>query len=280
MGAPSILRKIGQALEARSDRVFVERRNRKLETAYARDRKAWLQRMEVALVRGRRWFEPQHDLTMSAILVLDQAFRQSGHDDLAFVEDRIEIYRQTYFDPGLRAVRRDYDPDQHRHLPDIMEIRRYQVIELMMIDAANADRIDAKRLLRYLQALPDGGHYGSTHVVVGGLLMKRAGVELEGQIDSLIEAEIASIAARNSEVSYAGDLFAERIFILEWFGRHDLVSPAWMIRLTRAQQKDGGWLGRSVPPFGRSNQHTTSLAMAALAQFLHAERIRCAGRNE
>ena len=274
MGLASFLRRASYALQYRLDRVFAEPRNRKLEMAYRADRETWLVQMEAAIKRGATWFGPQADLTMSAILVLEQALQQTGNSDLQFVDDRIAIYQSKFYDPGLRVVRRDYDAERHRHLPDIMDIRPYQVIELMMIDAANADQVDAVGLVRYLRALADNGNYGSTHIVVGGLLMKRAGVELDGQVDQLIQGEVDAISAQNTAVSYVGDLFAERVFVLEWLGRHDLVSPAWALRLLKAQRHDGGWRGRNVPPYGQSNQHTTSLAMAALAQFVWAERCK------
>jgi len=268
----TLITRISHALQYRMDRFFAEPKNRQSEKKYAADPKLWLDRFDASVVRGTNWFADHLDLTMSALLVLDQANRQTGDARFAFVNDRISRYRDTYYDPGLRTVDRDYIADNHRHLPDIVDSRPYQVIELMMIDAANSDQGGAEGVLRYLSALPDNGGYGSTHMIVGGLLMKRAGVTLDGRVDALIEQEINAVAAANHAQSYAGDLFAERIFVLEWVGRHDLVSPAWAMRLCAAQQPDGGWFGRNIPPIGQSNQHTTSLAMAALAQFSAAER--------
>jgi hypothetical protein len=116
--------------------------------------------------------------------------------------------------------------------------------------------------------------YGSTHIIVGGLAMKRAGVELDGRVNALMAAEVPCIARANRATSYAGDLFAERIVVLQWLERHDLVSPAWILRLLRAQQPDGGWKARNIPPIGRSNQHTSCLAIGALAQFVGHARSR------
>ena len=268
----TLLTRISHALQYRLDRVLAEPKNRRLETRFSTEPKKWLDRLDASVVRGADWFAGHLDLTMSALLVLDQAHRQTKNANFAFVDDRISRYRDTYYDPGLRAVDRGYVADEHRHLPDIIKSRPYQVIELMMIDAANSDYGDAEGILRYLQALPDNGSYGSTHMIVGGLLMKRAGVTLGGRVDALIEQEIDAVARANRAQSYAGDLFAERVFVLEWVGRHDLVSPAWALRLLASQRPDGGWRGRNVPPHGQSNQHTTSLAMAALAQFSAAER--------
>ncbi|MEI4485378.1 hypothetical protein V8J36_04190 [Frigidibacter sp. MR17.14] len=270
--AARLAARVAQSATHRLDRRFAEGRNRALEAAYRADPAAAQAAMEAAVGRGAAWFADHFDLSMSALLVLDQAHSQSGDARLEFVRDRTARYRERYWDPGLRCVDRSYDPEAHRHLPDIVATRPYQVIELMMIDAANIDLGgDPAHLMRYLRALSDGGGYGSTHIIVAGLLMRRAGCTDPG-IEAMIAPEVAPVARANRATSYAGDLFAERIFVLEWLGRHDLVSPAWMARLVAAQRQDGGWRGRNVPPPGQSNQHTTSLAMAALAMFLQAER--------
>ena len=266
-----IARRVSHGLQFRLDKVLAEPANRRLDAMFRRDPATWLERMAAATDKGTGWFEGHLDLTMSALLALDQARRQTGNPTLDFVADRIGRYADTYYDPGLRCVDRDYDPHAHRHLPDIVETRPYQIIELLMIDAGNIDRGgDPEHLMRYLTALSDGGGYGSTHIIVGGLLMKRAGCDHPG-IDGMIAKEVMPVARANGRTSYAGDLFAERIFVLEWLGRHDLVRPSWLIRLLRAQRSDGGWKGRNIPPFGQSNQHTTSLAIAALTQFVAAE---------
>lgn len=281
MGISSAARRLAHAAQSRLDRRFASGGTGRRERRYAADPDGWLARIDAAFARGVKWFSSRTDLTMSALLVLDQARRQTGDARLDFVSDRIRRYAETYHDPGLRAVMRDYEPDEHRHLPDIVETRPYQVIELMMIDAADLDRRgDPEHVLRYLRALADGGGYGSTHMIIGGLLMRLAGLAQDPvvgpMIDQMIESQIAPVAKGNRNTSYAGDLFAERVFVLEWIGRHDLVSPGWILRLLEAQIADGGWKGRNVPPVGGSNQHTTSLAMAALAQF-HA--VEMAGRD-
>ena len=79
----------------------------------------------------------------------------------------------------------------------------------------------------------------------------------------------AAQAARDAGADMVGaeDLFAERIMMLQWLDRHQLVRPAWILRLLRAQLPDGGWKARNMPPLGRSNQHTTIIAMSVLADF-------------
>ena len=42
--------------------------------------------------------------------------------------------------------------------------------------------------------------------------------------------------------------------------------------LLNRQRPDGGWDAPGVPPVGQSNQHTTALALALIAEFLAARR--------
>ena len=111
---------------------------------------------------------------MSALHVLDQARRRPANPRLGFLDDRIR-------------------------LPDIMTLRLYLSVEILMIDAAWADRRDfAAVLAAALRACSDDGRYGSTDIVVGGLAMKRASVEAGGEIDRIMAAEARVIArARN-----------------------------------------------------------------------------------
>lgn len=256
----------------RLDRLFAEPLNRRLERHYNERREAMLDAMEAAAARGTNWFDRHEDLTMSALFVMEIARRITGLDCFDLVHDRARIYREKFYDPGLRIVFPEYDRRAHSHRPPVTDVRPYQVIELVMIDAMWSDRGDAERVYEYLKALRDGGHYGSTHTMVGAMLMKNCGLDLDGRLDALLEEQAPLVAAANHGTSFAGDLFAERIFILEWSGRHDLVSPAWLMRVVSAQRPDGGWSGWNVPPEGESNQHTTSLAAAALAMFVAAER--------
>ena len=83
----------------------------------------------------------------------------------------------------------------------------------------------------------------------------------------------AVVAAVNDRTARAEDIFAERIMVLQWLDLHHLVRPAWILRLLGTQRPDGGWQARNMPPIGESNQHTTIVAMAALAEF-RAARLR------
>jgi hypothetical protein len=118
-----------------------------------------------------------------------------------------------------------------------------------------------------LRAFDDNGGYGTTHIVVGGLILLENGGAPADATRELIYSPVETIRAANDMTARAEDIFAERIMVLQWLDRHDLVRPAWILRLLRTQQPDGGWKARNMPPIGQSNQHTTIIAMAALAEF-------------
>jgi hypothetical protein len=258
----------GRSIQFRLDKFLAEPRNRWLEQLYRRDREQWLRTIDVAVDRGLDWFRPQAELTMSALHVLYQVRRRTGDRRINFLDAKIKRYRETTRDPELRLVDPYYDPIEHRHLPE----RRPSKMDILMTDAIWAAHRNPLALVETLRGCSDQGGYGSTHIVIGGLAMKLAGETLSGQVDRMMAEEVPVIAKANRATSYAGDLYAERIVVLQWLDRHDLVSPAWILRILRAQRADGGWSARNIPPFGRSNQHTTCLAIGALAQFAHNER--------
>ncbi|TVQ55522.1 MAG: hypothetical protein EA355_09585 [Rhodobacteraceae bacterium] len=241
----------------------------------AADPGLWMARADAAIARGVAWFAPQQDLTMSALYILWRSWRRGAEPRFAFVEDRIARYRRTIRDPALRLFDPTYDPDapEHRRLPDIMEVRPYLPIELMMIEAVWADvRDPGADFLGRIAAIDDGAGYGATHIVVAADLMKRSGAYPAPVLDALMAPVAAPMARSNRRTPYAGDIFAERIVMLRWMGRDDLCRPGWTAMLIDRQNPDGGWSARGVPPEGLSNQHTTCLALAALAEHRMAER--------
>jgi len=229
--------------------------------------------LDAAVARGLGWFERQEMLEISALMVL-QDLRDSGLGaGLGFVDDRIARYRRAY--PGFRE--RLFDPDlPHDPTGDPFGIALRspadgQVFEhpldTIMRRCLYADRLGlGPAFLGELTSLEDGGGYGTTHIVVGGRLLKRfSGID-PAPTDRTMQATAGRIAAA-PRTARSGDIFAERIVVLHWLGRRDLIDPAWLMRLMRAQLADGGWPGRISPRRSRSNQHTTALAIAALMQF-------------
>lgn len=241
----------------------------RLTAGYHRNPAHWLNEADHAIDRGLAWFAPQTDFTMSALYVLWQTWRRLGDPRFAMIPEKIARYRATIRDPALRLFDPAYDPEasEVRALPDIMQIRPYLPVELLMIEAVWADvRAPGPALLDRIAATDDRGGYGTTHIVVAAELMLRSGAFPEADLRRLIEATVAPMARANRHSMLAGDQFAERALMLHWAGRGDLVTPGQMRMMLARQRPDGGWSAPGVPPVGHSNQHTSALALAMLAE--------------
>ena len=257
------------AIQRRADAFVTKPLNDRIDTAFESARARWLARLDDAIGRGRDWFLPQADLTMSALYVLKETLLRSGDRRFAFIDEKIAHYRSTLRDPALRLFDNDYDPDApaYRSLPDIMAVRPYLPTELLMIEIVWADVRRDPDIVSKLGAIEDGGGYGTTHIVVGGRLLLRNGGARREEVEALLNDTVETMRRCNDRTTYAGDLFAERVLMLQWLGRHDLVRPAWILRMLKRQQSDGGWRARNVLPLGQSNQHTTALVLGTLSEF-------------
>lgn len=268
-----LLRRIFASGARRIDRHTAGPRNRLADLAYRRDPGAWLDRIDRAIERAHDWLAPQRNVSMSVLFAAKRSMARGIDERFAFVDARLEHYRQTVKDPALRIFDAAYDPDRPpwRDVPDVMQVRPYVPIELLMLDAVWADHRRQPDILDRLRAFDDGGNYGTTHIVLGAHLLLANGGAPADETLALVESVIDSIAAANDRTSRADDIFAERIMMLGWHGRHELIRPAWIIRLLASQRADGGWASANFPPRDGSNQHTTIAAMTALAEFRAAE---------
>ena len=270
MTKSAFLTRVVRSAEFRLDRALVPRRNDRLDAIYAEDTARQLAQIDRAITRGVAWLLPQADVSMSVLLCAQRTLDRTQDARFDFVHEKAEHYRRTIRDPALRVVLPDYDPDapEHCDLPDVMKVRPYFPVELLMIDTVWADRRPQPDILDRLQAFEDGGFYGTTHIVVGGLILLENGGAPEAEVREMMQATVETIRHANNITARAEDIFAERCMVLQWLGRHDLIRPAWVMRLVQSQLADGGWQARNMPPTGRSNQHTTIVALAALAEFL------------
>jgi hypothetical protein len=269
MSLKSITDRVLKSAEFRIDRATIEWRNDFLDARFYRNEEYYLKRIHEAVGLGCDWFAPQKDVSMSVLWVGSKSDLLQIDDRFDFVHQKHEHYRRTIRDPALRLLDFGYDPnaEPYRDLAEVMQVRPYLPVELLMIDCVWADVRPQEDILDRLRAFDDDGFYGTTHIVVGGLILLENGGAPPDAVRELIQQTIEPMWAANDRTSVAGDIFAERIMCLQWLGRHDLIRPAWILRLLRAQRTDGGWGARNMPPIGQSNQHTTILAMAALAGF-------------
>lgn len=263
------------ALRRRAQRYMAPALQARLTEAWEADPKGWTARADAAIDRGLAWFAPQDDLTMSALYVLWQSWRRGAEPRFGVIHEKIAHYRRTIRDPALRLFDSTYDPQspEVRDLPDVMQVRPYLPIELLMIEAVWADaRYPGPDFLQRVSAIADGAGYGTTHIAVAAELMLRSGAYPEADLQHLMQATVEPMAKENDRSYFAGDIFAERAVMLFWIGQGHRVKAGQVALMLDRQRADGGWDAPGVPPIGCSNQHTTALAIAMIAEFLAARR--------
>lgn len=265
-----VLTRIGRSVEFRFDRATAPSRNARLDAEFALARDEWLDRIDRAIDRGIAWLLPQADVSMSVILCARKTLERTGDARFGFVREKAEHYRRTLRDPAFRMFDKSYDPadPSYAHLPDVMQVRPYFPVELLMIDTVWADVRHQPDILDRLRAFEDNGFYGTTHIVVGGVILLENGGAPADEVRQMMAATVQTICRANDITARAEDIFAERCMVLQWLDLHEKVRPAWIMRLVRNQLSDGGWQARNMPPIGQSNQHTVIVTLAALAEFL------------
>jgi hypothetical protein len=207
---------------------------------------------------------------MSVLFCALETLGRTSDHRFGFVHRQMEHYRATVRDPAFRVLDPDYrdDTPEVLSLPDVMDVRPYFPVELMMIETAWADLRPRPDILERLQGFDDNGGYGSTHIIVGGIILLRNGGADRAAVAQVMQRQVEPIAVANDRTARAEDLYAERCMVLQWLGHSERVRPAWVLRLLRRQRPDGGWSARNMPPKGESNQHTSVLVLAVLAFFL------------
>ncbi|MFC2968284.1 hypothetical protein ACFOES_09275 [Acidimangrovimonas pyrenivorans] len=276
MAQPRLHERVLRSAEFRFERATVPLRNERLDAAYARAPDLWLERVDRAIDRGVAWLLPQADVSMSVLFCAKRTLERTGDSRFAFLHEKAEHYRRTIRDPALRLIYPDYDDEDPAYagVPHVQGVRPYYPVELLMLDAAWADKRPQPDILDRLRAFADNGFYGTTHIVVGGLMLIWNGGAPAEEVREMMAETVPVIRRANEITARAEDIFAERCMVLQWLERHDLIRPSWIIRLLRNQLPDGGWKARNMPPLGQSNQHTVIVTLAALAEFLAHQRGR------
>jgi hypothetical protein len=248
------------------DRLFVPVENRTLNATFFDGKTAIGERLDQSISRGIDWFSHLPGLEMTSIIALKTAFDAGLEPQLAFVNFWFEAYRQRFNNPDLRLFDQAYDPESPAR-SHLKRIRPNHPMNDVMLKCLMADRngID-DGLWRELTSLDDNGMYGTTHILWGAIILRYFGAAPESKLNELIDKAVPVVCKRQSW-DRCCDHFAERMLFLQWLGRHDLVEPAWAMRLAAGQQTDGGWTRHpSIYP-QYSNQHTSAMAVAALITF-------------
>lgn len=273
---PRFHERVLRSAEFRFERATVPMRNERLDATYARAPDLWLEKVDRAIDRGVAWLLPQADVSMSVLFCAKRTLERTGDPRFEFVHEKAEHYRRTIRDPALRLIFPDYDDEDpaYAEVPHVQGVRPYYPVELLMLDAVWADRRPQPDILDRLRGFEDNGFYGTTHIVVGGLMLIWNGGAPAKEVQEMMAETVPIIRRANEITARAEDIFAERCMVLQWLERHDLIRPSWILRLLRNQLPDGGWKARNMPPLGQSNQHTVIVTLAALAEFLAHERGR------
>ena len=224
--------------------------------------------VEEGISRGLEYFDAQPSLTFDAAAMVTLTVNTSFEPRLARLHDKVRAYARQWNDPHLRLLDASYDPDR----PGSTDAAPFDVevlddVEKPLLPCLYADRLRLdETFLPTLEAIDDGGGYGTTHKLLGGVILKRFSTIPAGRLDALIDSAIPLIA-RAQRYACATDIFSERTMLLLWFGHAHLVRPSWIVRILRAQAKDGGWRWRRSLWPQPSDQHPTALALAALILF-------------
>lgn len=271
MSTRRLLRRMERFVKNRYSRVTTPMLNRRLDAQFAANPGGVLDRMDRAIDRGISWLEPQQDVSMSVLLCATRTLQRTGDSRFVWIREQLERYRNTVRDPALLMFYDDYDPDDPSisHIPNVQEVRPYVPVELLMLDTVWAGKRPQPDILDRLKAFDDNGFYGTTHIVVGGLILLENGGAPEAAVRDAIAATVEPIVRANEATTVADDIYAERAMVLHWIGEGHRIRPSWMMRLLDSQRADGGWQAANMPPVGLSNQHTTIVALAALTEYLH-----------
>jgi len=106
----------------------------------------------------------------------------------------------------------------------------------------------------------DGGYF-DTHYLVYLLILEKNKCYAKNLINPEIEKVIGQIIAAQKKDQYFSDLYAERIVVLYWAGKGNLVEDSWVDKVKNNPGPDPGWRDKGTY---FSNAHTTGLALLAL----------------
>lgn len=223
-------------------------------------------RLNRAIDAGMGYFERIPDWEIDSLYALRHFVDATFDARLAMSDAALARYRQLWKDPFLRLFDRDYQPERDgASCPNTYVPPRK--MHTLMMHCVEADRLDLKSdFLHELCAMDDNGDYGTTHILLGCVFLKTFSHIDPALLDQTIQSTIPAItqAQRRGRI---GDIYSERVAMLQWLGLHDLIDPAWIVRIIHGQMRDGGWYWTRPPFRTDSYQHPTCLALAALLQF-------------
>ncbi|MBT4288663.1 MAG: hypothetical protein HOD92_15155 [Deltaproteobacteria bacterium] len=149
----------------------------------------------------------------------------------------------------------------------LTEPRDDRVLKAMYCDKTGYDELDFK----IMYSLRDhNGGYGDTHYLLSLLLLEKFQCVNQTIIEQTKQQVINDLIDAQSLDNSFSDLFAERMVLLFWTGRYDVIKFNWIMRVAKEQTDDGGWW--DVETDG-TDPHITGLSALAIKYFIEARRV-------
>jgi hypothetical protein len=224
--------------------------------------------IEESIDKGLSYFEGLSSLTFEALVTFNLMVNETFEPRLRNLAQRIHEYRKRWKDPHLRLLDRNYDPEKHgRNCEKEFNVDELSTPEKPILKCLYADKLGlADNYLNQLVNIDDRGGYGTTHVILGGVLLKKFSSIPQAAINQVIKNAVKSII-KAQNYARADDLYSERIVLLQWLGYDRYIKPAWIYRITANQMNEGAWYEFKSLFRAKPNQHASSLALAALIHY-------------
>lgn len=224
--------------------------------------------LESCIEKGLQYFETQPVFILDAIFVFTVIVSEKLEPRLSRLEQKMRKYSKEWKDPHLRLLDRNYDPERDGvSCSNTFDVEQLSDHEKPMLDCLYADRLGLQEdFLDKLSTFDDNGGCGTTHVLLGCVILKAfSGIPHEA-INPIIKSTIAPIV-RVQQHARVEDLSTERTVLLQWLGYDQYIQPAWIYRILRGQMSNGAWYEDRSLFRQPADQHPTSLALAALIQY-------------
>lgn len=116
----------------------------------------------------------------------------------------------------------------------------------------------------------DGG-YGDTHYLLSLLFLEKLHCSDMDKIAQDKKAVVDDIVVAQKNDDVFSDLFAERVVVLYWAGKGDLVHPQWIKKIVKNIQDDNGWRNSDTDV---NDPHITGLSALAIKYFIEGKDLQ------
>jgi hypothetical protein len=248
--------------------------NRRLNNEAKKDPERLLEMIDASIGKGVEYFENEERISLEAIggfTFMANYLLEPKLADLP-LEENLKAYYLRCKDPHLRLFDKRYDPERDgARCPDEFDLNTLIGAEKPIVECLYADRRGfSEDYLDELIKIDDNGGYGTTHILLGCMILETFSDFSRELLNSVVLKTIAPIVSAQ-KYSLVEDIFYERIVFLLRTGYEEYVQPAWIIRMMNAQMKNGGWDWKNSPSAPRADHHPSSLAIAGL--ILYRERV-------